>query len=460
MKIIGGGAGRVGYGIAASLAAEGNDITVIDQDESLIRELSSSLDVRAVVGHAADPDILKKSGAENADMIVAATRYDEINMISCKVAHAVFSVPTKIARIRRQNYLKPAWRSLFSHENLPIDLTISPEREIGEAVLAWLDHPGAYENIPFAEGAYNVLGLVCDQDCPVLDTPLRDLAERFNDLRSVVVALMRAGTLFTPNGESVIKAGDTVYVVAVPDQVRRTLGLFGLEDQVRGRVIIAGGGAVGSYVAESLEDRAKRKVRIRLIERSRERAELIAERYTQAIVIHGNAVERSLLREAEIADASAVLALTEDDNVNILVSMTARDMGCHSTLAILNKANNHRLMRTFKLGTFLNPRSVTISRILRYIRRGRIKDVHPIENGLGEVIEAEALETSPLIGSKLRTLNLEEGIRLGGVMRNGKAIVPRGDTVIQPHDRIVLFALGGRVRRAENLFRVGIDYLS
>ena len=265
MRVIICGAGQVGYGIAERLASERNDVSVIDTSAHLIQAVRDNLDVRGFVGHGSHPEVLEAAGAQQADMIIAVTLYDEVNIVACEIAHALFNVPTKIARIRAQSYLQPQYQDLFSREHMPIDVIISPEREVGELVLRRIALPGASDVVRFAEGNVIALAIECLEDCPVINTPLKQLTDLFPDLPSIVVAIVRKGNLFIPHSADQMLAGDVAYVLTQKDQVRRTLGLFGHEEQEATRIVIAGGGNIGLYVARTIEQRQAR-TRIKIIE--------------------------------------------------------------------------------------------------------------------------------------------------------------------------------------------------
>ena len=457
MRVVICGAGQVGYGIAEQLAAEQNDVSVIDTSPQLIQALRDTLDVRGFVGHGAHPDVLTQAGIEQADMIIAVTLYDEVNMIACQVAHSLFNVPTKIARIRAQDYLKPHWSDLFSSNHLPIDVIISPEVEVGEMILRRLQLPGAVDTVYFANGDVVVVGIECHEECPVVDTPLSQLTELFPDLRAVVVGILRDGSLFVPRSADSMLVGDLVYVVSHKDQVRRTLSIFGHDEQEAHRVVIAGGGNIGLFVAATLEARGSR-AKVKIVESMRDRAIVIAEQLKRTVVLHGNALDQDILREADVHEADTLVAVTNDDEVNILACVMAKRLGCRRTMALINNRSYPTFTRTLGIDATVNPRTVTVSRILQHVRRGRIRGVHTIENGLAEVIEAEALETSPLVGKPLRELDLADGIRIGAIYREGKVIVPDGASQIVAKDRVIIFAMAERVRQVEQMFRVSLDF--
>ncbi|HTV69176.1 MAG TPA: Trk system potassium transporter TrkA [Rhizobiaceae bacterium] len=457
MKVIICGAGQVGYGIAERLAAEQNDVSVIDTSPELIRSVRDALDVHGFVGHGAHPDVLEAAGAQQADMIIAVTLYDEVNIVACEVAHALFNVPTKIARIRAQSYLRPEYQDLFSRANMPIDVTISPELEVAEMVLRRIAIPGATDVVRFADGKIIMVAIDCLEDCPVINTPLSQLSELFPDLPSTVVGVARNGKLFIPHSADQLFAGDLAYVLTTKEQVRRTLGLFGHEEQEANRIVIAGGGNIGLHVARTLEQRQSRH-RVKMIESTRERAVAVADELRKTIVLNGSALDQKLLQEADIQDADLMVALTNNDQVNILSSVMAKRLGCKGNLALINNPAFHDIAGTLGIDAYVNPRSVTISRVLQHVRRGRIRAVHSVHKGLAEVIEAEALETSPLVGSALRDVDLPDGMRIGAVYRDGAVLKPSGSLKIKAKDRVVIFALASAVKQVEQMFRVSLEF--
>ena len=457
MRIIICGAGQVGYGIAERLAAEKNDISIIDTSPDLIQAVRDSLDVRGFVGHGSHPDVLEKAGAQQADMIIAVTLYDEVNIVACEVAHALFNVPMKVARIRSQSYLQPHYQDLFSRDHLPIDVIISPELEVGEMVLRRIALPGATDVVRFAENKIAMVAIECLEDCPVINTPLAQLSELFPDLPATVVGVTRNGKLFIPRSADQLIAGDLAYVVTTKDQVRRTLGLFGHEEQEATRIVIAGGGNIGLYVAKTIEKRQNR-TKVKMIEHGRERAVAVADELRRTVVLNGSALDQKLLLEADIQEADLMIALTNNDQVNILSSVMAKRLGCKSNLALINNPAYLDITKSVGIDATVNPGTVTVSRILQHVRRGRIRAVHSIQRGAAEIIEAEALETSPLVGPAVRELDLPDGMRIGAIYRDGEVIKPSGSLRIKPKDRVVIFALAHAVKQVEQMFRVSLEF--
>ena len=457
MKVVICGAGQVGFGIAERLAGEQNDVSIIDTSPRRIQMVTEQLDVRGVVGQGSHPDVLARAGVEAADMLIAVTLHDEVNMVACQVGHALFNVPTKVARIRAQTYLAPEWRDLFSRDQLPIDVIISPEIEVGEMVLRRLSLPGATDTVSFSDGAVQVVGVLCGEDCPVVDTPLAQLTQLFPDMPATIVAVSRNGKTLVPRSTDQLATGDVVYFVAQADQVQRALSLFGHDEVPGQRIVIAGGGNIGYYVASELE-RRNAAARVKLIEASRERAQTIAEVLSRTVILNGDALERAILDEAGVREADTMIALTNDDRVNILSCLLAKQIGAKRILALLNEQGYATFTRGLGIDAHVNPRQITVSKVLQHVRRGRIRGVHALLDGSGEMIEAEALETSPLVGKPLKDLDLLEGLRIGAIVRNGQVLLPRGDFVVRAHDRVVLFALADRIKRVEQLFRVALEF--
>jgi len=457
MKVIVCGAGQVGFNIARHLSGENNDVTVIDQSPDLIRRVADQLNVQAIVGHASRPDVLEQAGAGSADMLVAVTFADEVNMVACQVAHSLFNIPTKIARVRAQGYLQPIWADLFSRDNLPIDVIISPEIEIARAVTRRLQVPGAIDMIPFAEDRIRVIAVRIDEGCPIIDTPLRQLTELFPDLHIRIMGIIRDDKVFVPGGDDVMQLGDEVYFAVETAHLTRAMAAFGHEEKEARRIVIVGGGNVGLFLAQALEEDHP-TVSPKMIEISKERAQAVAEQLDRTVVLHGDALDKDLLEEANIRSADTVVAVANDDEVNILASLLAKRAGCQRAITLINNATYGPLITSLGIDVVVNPRAITVSRILEHVRRGRIRSVHSLPDGLAEVIEAEALETSPLVGVPLNEIDLPSGMLVGAIARGDEVIIPRGETVIQVHDRIVMFTVADTVKKVEKMFAVRLEF--
>jgi len=457
MKVIVCGAGQVGSNIARYLASEGNHVTVVDQSAELIQKMSDTLDVQAMVGFASHPNVLEAAGAADADMIIAVTLADEVNMVACQVAHSLFNVPTKIARVRHQSYLQPIWADLFSREHLPIDVIISPEIEVARAVARRLQVPGAFDMIPLADGKVRVIGVVCGPNCPIINTPLRQLTGLFPDLNIEIMAIVRNDKPIIPSGDDQMLAGDEVYFVADTNHVPRAMAAFGHEEPEARRVIIIGGGNIGLCLAEEIEDKHP-AVSARIIETDRKRAQIVAQRLSRTMVLHGDGLDPEILDEANVGASETVVAVTNSDEGNILASLLAKRYGCQRAITLINKTTYQPLVQPLGIDAVVSPRSITVSSILQHVRRGRIKAVHSLREGFAEVIEAEALETSSLINIPLKEIRLPAGIIVGAIVRGGEVIIPRPSTVIKPNDRVIILAELGQVRKVEKMFAVRLEF--
>jgi trk system potassium uptake protein TrkA len=457
MKVIVCGAGQVGYHIARTLAAENNDVTIIDNNEDLVEKVARTIEVQGVVGHASHPDVLERAGAMGAELMIAVTFADEVNMVACQVAHTLFDVPTKIARVRSQTYLNPAWANLFSREGLPIDIIISPEIEVARAIHRRLQMPGAFDMIPLADDKVRLIGVRCEADCPIVNTPLRQLTGLFPDLNIVVVGIARGASAFAPTGDDVMLVGDEVYFVADAKHVNRALALFGHNEAAHRRVVILGGGNIGLFLAEEIE-RAQGGVSAKIIEFNQKRAEFVAERLANTVVLHGDALDPEMLEEANIDTAEAVLAVTNDDETNILASLLAKRAGCQRAVTLVNKSSYSPLVGSLGIDVVVSPRAITVSTILQHVRRGRIRSVHSLREGFGEIIEAEALETSSLVNKPIRDAALPEGVIIGALVRGDTVEIPRADTVPRVGDRVILFSTYAAIKSVEKMFAVRLEY--
>jgi trk system potassium uptake protein len=457
MKVVICGAGEVGSNIARYLATGTNDVTVVDQSTELIRRLSESLDVKGLVGHASQPDVLERAGIEDADMIIAVTFTDEVNMIACQVAHSLFGVPTKIARIRSQSYLQPMWAKMFTRDHLPIDVVISPEVEIARAVTRRLEVPGAMDVIPLSDDKVRLIGVRMTEDTPLINTPLRQLTSLFPEMQIIVVGIKRGDTSIVPHAEDEMFPGDDVYFVVASDQCERAMSAFGHEEAETRRAVIFGGGNIGLFLAQELE-REHPEINVKIIELNRERAEVVSADLKNTVVINGNILDPEILFEAGVDKAETVIAVTEDDETNILASLLAKKCGAQRTITLVNKSTYNPLMGPLGVDVVVNPRSITVSQILSHVRRGRVHSAYSVQENFGELIEADAMETSVLVGKPLKDVDLPSKSRVGAIIRDGQVIVPRPQTVIEGGDRIILFAATEAVRKVEKLFSVRLEY--
>lgn len=457
MKVVVCGAGQVGSAIARYLSREENDVTVIDSNPQIIRQISDTLDVQGIVGYASHPDVLERAGTRDSDLLIAVTYADEVNMVACSIAHSVFEVPTKIARVRAQTYLDPRWSDYIHRGETGIDAVISPEMEVARAVASRLRIPGAFDTIPLSDGRVTLIGVRCGADCPVINTPLRQLTELFPDLHISVVAIIRNDAKIVPNADDVMLAGDDVYFVADSRHLDRALAAFGHEEPEARRLIVVGGGNIGRFLGKLIED-DNLAGEVRMIEIDRTRAEQAAQDLPKTIVLQGDALDPEILAEANVKATETFIAVSNDDEVNILASLLAKRYGAQRSVTLINKMTYAPLLGSLGIDAVVSPRAITVSTILQHVRRGRIRSVHTLADGFAEIIEADALETSKLIGVPLRDAKLPPGILVGAVLRGEEIITPRGGTVIEVGDRVVIFAVSDAVRHVEKLFSVKLEF--
>jgi trk system potassium uptake protein TrkA len=457
MKVIICGAGQVGWQIARYLSGESNDVTVVDNNPVLVRSAAETLEVRGVTGFASHPEVLDEAGARDADMIIAATFSDEVNMVTCQVAHSVFGVTRKIARLRAQSYVDPRYAYLYRREHLPIDVIISPEREVAQAALQRLRAPAAFDTEDFFDGKAQLLGIDLESDCPVLNTPLAQLSDLFSTLRAVAVGVRREGRLFAPEPEDQLFAGDQVYVLIDVEDLNRTLEIFGKKIARQERMVIIGAGNIGLGVAQALEQ-GPRRVRAKLIELDRSQAETAADALERTVVLNGDGLDAEMLEEAGIAQADAVLAVTNDDKTNMLAAVRAKTMGCPLAIVLVNDPALAPLMAPLGIDAYINPRATTVSSILRHVRHGRVRRIYSIGDGEAEMIEAQVLSSSPIAGQRIRDIDFPEGALVGALMKKGVFHKPRGETRVEEGDLILIFALAADVPEVERLVQVSVDY--
>ncbi|MEO1610925.1 MAG: Trk system potassium transporter TrkA [Pseudomonadota bacterium] len=457
MKVIICGAGQVGGQIALRLSDEGHSVTVIDRSADLVRKVTDRLDVGGVVGHAAHPDVQERAGAEDADMIIAATHLDEVNMVACQVAHTEFNVPQKIARVRAKGYLETRWSDLFRRDHMPIDVVISPESEVARVAINRLRTPGAFDLSSFLDEKVFIAAINLQEDCAVLNTPLRQLTELFSTLSAQVMAVRRDGVWRVASPEDQLLEGDQIYVLSIEKDLERTISIFVGDTASAKSVVLIGGGNVGLEVAQTLELTAP-DIRVKLIERNRDRAELAADSLNQTVVLCGDGMEPELLEEARVGQAEAAITLTDDDRVNLLSAALCKQAGCKQAIALTQNTALANLSRQIGVDMTLNPRATTVSTILRHVRRGRVRAVHVVGEGEAEVIEAQILTTSPIAGKKIRDAGFPPGVLIGAVLSRNEVHLPHGDLVIHPDDRVVVFALSKQVKEIEQLFRVSVDF--
>ena len=452
MNIIICGAGKVGFSISKQLSTQGHSVTVIDQSSEDIKKINDTQDVKGIVGRATLPTVLENAGAEKADMVIAVTRNDETNMIVCQLASSLFNVAKKIARIRTKDFLDSKWNKLYDKSNIPIDVIISPELEVAKSLYRRLEAPGALDNAPFANDKVKMLEISIEKNCPIKDTPLKNLTEKFPDFKANILGAVRKEKLIYLKKNDKMLEGDNVYVVVSSDQLNSILKSFGHEEKIAKNILIIGGGNIGLNLAKMLEANFE-DVRIKIIEKNKIRAEEIANELSSTIVINGDALDEDILKEANLEGSETVLALTNDDENNMMACVLAEKTGLKKrTIAIVNKTNYNLLQDSLNIDDLVDPRMTTVSRIMEHVHRGTIGSVYSLLDGEYEFIEAKILEKSELLNKTIKDSNLPEDIRIGAIVRKDQVIIPRSDFVFEMDDLIVFLAKREQLKEVEDIF--------
>ena len=457
MKIIILGAGQVGSSLANHLANEANDITIVDTDGPRLQALQDRLDLRTVVGQASHPEVLLRAGAEDADMIIAVTNSDETNMVACQIAYTLFHTPTKIARVRAQEYL--LYPQLFSQEALPIDVMISPEQLVTDYIYRLIEHPGALQVLDFSAGRVQLVAVRAYYGGPLVGHELRTLRDHIPGVQSRVAAIYRRGRALHPEGHTVIEADDEVFFLAAKKDIRTVMSeLRKLEKPVK-RVIIAGGGNIGKRLAKALENHYQ----VKLIDHNAERTRSISEELNRTIVLRGDAADEELLLEENIEDTDVFCALTNDDEANILSSMLAKRLGARKVMTLINRSAYVDLVESGDIDIAISPPQATIGSLLAHVRRGDVVMVHSLRRGAAEAIEAIAhgdQYSSRVVGRAIEDIKLPEGTTIGAIVRGEEVLIAHHDTVIEAEDHVLLFVVNKkRIPEVERLFQVGVTFL-
>ena len=454
MNIIICGAGRVGYTISKLLSEQNHSITVIDQSSDDIQKINETLDVKAIVGKATSPSVLDKANTNDADMIIAVTRNDEINMLICQIAFSIFKVPKKIARIRSQEYLDPKFSSLFNKENLPIDYVISPEIEIAKSIQRKLEAPGALDNVPFAQNKIRLLEILIDEKCPIYGIKLNELTKKFPKLNAYILGAIREEKFLILKKNDSLKHNDRAYVMVNSNQMQETLKVFGHNERISNKILIIGGGNIGFNLAKNIEQTFE-DTRVKIIEKDKNRAELIANELNNTIVINGNGLDEDVLNESNLDEVETVIALTNDDEDNLMVSVLVEKFSKDKrTMALINKPNYSLLQSSLKIDDLIDPRMNTVSSILKHVHKGTIENAYTILNGEYEVIEAEIIESSELINKELKNSDLPDEIRIGAILRDNEFIIPSSNYVFKKNDTVILLSKRDQLPTVENIFRI------
>ncbi|TDX31512.1 trk system potassium uptake protein TrkA [Modicisalibacter xianhensis] len=456
MKIIILGAGQVGGTLAEHLAHEENDITVVDTDTGRLRELHNRLDIRTVTGPASYPMVLRQAGGEDADMLIAVTNSDEVNMVACQVAHTLFRTPTKIARVRAAAYLTR--KGLFSNEAVPIDVLISPEQVVTDHIRRLIVYPGALQVLEFASGQAQLVAVKAYYGGPLVGQELGFLRRHMPNVDTRVAAIYRRNRPIIPRGDTVIEADDEVFFIAARKDIRAVMSELRKVERDFRRVIIAGGGNIGQRLAEQLEHSHQ----VKIIEHDLDRCTVLSERLDRTVVLHGSATSKRLLIEENIEDCDIFCALTNDDEVNIMSSMLAKRLGAKKVLTLINNAAYVDLVQGGEIDIAISPQQATIGGLLTHVRRGDIVNVHSLRRGAAEAIEAIAhgdSRSSKVVGRTIDEIALPAGTTIGAIVRGQEVLIAHDDVVVESGDHVILFVVDKRrIRDVERLFQVGLTF--
>ena len=452
MKIIIVGAGEVGYNIADVLS-KGQDVTVIDQDETRLQEIAEKLDVLTVHGKGSSPQILKKAGLDSADMIIAVTNSDDTNMMACLLASSQSNVTYKVARIR--NAELDGTSVIFDKGHLNIDLCINPEREAVKNALNLIEFPGATEIIDFVEGRIKLIGFTVGPESPVIGKTLRELRILYPQTKVLITSIIRKEKLLVPTGDTQMLAGDYVFAVSASYELREMLRIYGKSSVPLKRIFIMGGGNTGFMLAEALQARG---LPTKLIEKRHARCEDLASMLEKVTVLHGDGTDQELLKEENIQEADCFLAVTDDEEANILGALLAKRLGAKKSIALINRVEYMPLVSTVGIDGVINPRHAAVSKILNYIRKGKIVSATPLHDERVEAYEVIALETADITDRPIKDIKFPPGTIVGAIIRNDDIIIPDGETVIRPDDHAIIFTLRSTVQKLEKMLTVMLDY--
>tara|TARA_B100001123_G_C15332674_1_gene1031766 strand:- start:2392 stop:3759 length:1368 start_codon:yes stop_codon:yes gene_type:complete len=453
MNIIICGAGMVGFSISKQLQSQGHSVTVIDQSSEDIKKINDTQDVKGIVGRATLPSVLENAGAKDADMIIAVTRNDETNMIVCQLASSLFNITKKIARIRSQEFLDGKWSKLYSKSNIPIDVIISPEREVAKSLYRKLEAPGALDNVPFVKDKVKLLEILIEKGCPIANMPLKELTKKFPEFKAYIFGAERKENFVFFKKNDKMEIGDKVYAVVSTDQINKLLSVFGHEEKLAKTILIIGGGNIGLHLAKLLE--TVEGLRIKIIEKNKTRAEHLASELSSAMVICGDALDEKILKEANIEEVETVFALTNDDEDNVMSCVLAEKYSpSKRTIAIVNKHNYSLLQESLKIDDLVDPRMTTVSTIMKHVHMGTIDTVYSLLDGQYEFLEAKILETSELVNKTIKDSSLPDEVRIGAIVRKNKVMIPKSTLVFEKDDVVVVLSKRDQLKEVENIFRI------
>tara|TARA_B100000401_G_scaffold435189_1_gene376540 strand:+ start:793 stop:2157 length:1365 start_codon:yes stop_codon:yes gene_type:complete len=450
MKTIICGAGDVGYSIADKLSKENFEVTVIDESENRLSKVSENLDVKTILGSPSLPSVLLDAGGKDCEILIAVTKSDETNMVTCQIGHSLFEIPKKIARIRQQDYLQDQWKNLYNNSNFPIDAIISPEQEVAKSLYRRLISPGTIDMLELSDKKLKLIGLKCEDNFIHSGLTVRELSQKFPDYLANIMFIFRGDKKLTVNSSTKIEKNDTIFLVVETDNLSDVLVEFGHQELQAKKAVIIGGGNIGFSLAQLIE-KSDTYIKTGLIENNKERAEYLASNLENITVTNGDGLDSQILDEVNISDAGYIIAVTEDDEVNILSSLLAKRAGALISLTLINNSNYSSLLTNIGVDMTIDPKIITISKILEKVRGGKIRNDYSIGDGFGEVIEADIQSDSSLCNKNLKELNLPKGIRIGSILRDKKVIIPNSQTIFKENDDVVFFAETNCIKTLEKL---------
>jgi len=450
MKSIICGAGDVGYSISDKLSKEGFEVTVIDESKERLKKISENLDVKIVNGVPSLPSILSAAGAKDCDILIAVTKSDETNMICCQIGHSLFEIPKKIARIRQQDYLKGEWQKLYDNQNLPIDAIISPEEEVAKALLRRIKSPGTVDMLELADKRLKLVGLKCEANCKLLGKTLRNLSNEFKDYLVNILFVFRGDEKFIVNSKTILQKNDLIYMVVDNNNFSDVVREFGHEEQQAQKVVIIGGGNIGFSLSQAIDEN-EHTITTNIIEYSKERSQYLATNLKSTNVTNGDGLDNKILDEVDISEADYFIAVTDDDEVNILSSLLAKRAGADHCITLINNSSYSSLLNNIGIDITIDPKIITISKILEKVKGGLIRSDYTIGEGFGEVIEAEILVTSSFVNKNINQINLPKSIRVGAILRNKDIIIPNSETFFKENDNVVFFSESKSIKKLEKL---------
>ena len=450
MKTIICGAGDVGYSIADKLSKENFEVTVIDDSEEKLIKVSENLDVKTINGIPSLPSVLLDAGAKDCEILIAVTKSDETNMVTCQIGHSLFQIPKKIARIRQQDYLQDQWENLYNNNNFPIDAIISPEQEVAKSLYRRLISPGTIDMLELSDKKLKLIGLKCEDNFAHSGLTVRELSQKFPDYLANIMFIFRGDKKFTVNSSTKIEKNDSIFLVVETDNLSDVLSEFGHQELQAQKAVIIGGGNIGFSLAQLIE-KSDTYIKTELIEFNKDRAEFLASNLENVTVTNGDGLDNQILEEVNISEAGYCISVTEDDEVNILSSLLAKRAGASVSLTLINNSNYSSLLTNIGVDMTIDPKIITISKILEKVRGVKIRNDYSIGDGFGEVIEADIQPNSTLCNKNLKELKLPKGIRIGSILRDKKVIIPNSQTVFKENDDVVFFAETNCIKTLEKL---------